>query len=80
MVGEHRVVGGEWEGFLECSNVQNLDLGYAHVKFHQAEHLRFVLLNTCKLFLSKKKKNFTYIKKKKQSVNKNTAIEANKKL
>lgn len=78
MVAEHRVVGGEWEGFLECSIVQNLDLGCAHIKFHQAEHLRFVLLNVCKLFLSKN--NFTYIKKKRQSLNKNTAIEANKNL
>lgn len=62
MVGEYRVVRGSMEGFSgELYMFKNLDLGCAHVKFYQAEHLRFVLLNVCKLFLNKN--NVTYIKK-----------------
>lgn len=47
--------------FWSAPHSQNLDLGCAHVKLHQAEHLRFVLLNIYKLFFNKN--NVTYIKK-----------------
>lgn len=46
-----------------------------HVKI-QAEHVRLVLLNICKLSLSKN--NVTYIKKKKMK-SKNISLQANKK-
>lgn len=85
MRGEHKIVvtsvgrllsGREAErGFWDALHVQNY-MSVVQVKIHQAEHLRFVLLNVCKLFLNKS--YVVYVKKKKAKENKNISMQANK--